>query len=109
LYAYPANLQQPDPFQRDLKIDLLSEIRQNPRILSDYGSCLLAMGLREDLENFTRTHRYNNKKQDAQQDERNQQLLVEICRKMEQSEEIVNDRRRINSKVISAVVLFIAQ
>jgi len=28
---------------KDLKIDLLSEIRQNPRILSDYGSCLLAM------------------------------------------------------------------
>ena len=53
------------------------------------------MNLREDLEGFTRT--------------RNQQLITEICHKMEQSEEIINDRRRISSKVISAVVLFIAQ
>lgn len=53
------------------------------------------MNLREDLENYART--------------RNQQLIPEICRKMEQSEEIVNGRRRINSNVISAVVLHLAE
>jgi len=52
------------------------------------------MNLREDLENLTRS--------------RYPQLITEICYKMEQSEEIVNGRRRISSNVISAVVLFIA-
>jgi CCR4-NOT transcription complex subunit 1 len=52
------------------------------------------MNLREDLENYSRT--------------RNQALIHEICRKMEGSEEIVNGRRRINSNVISAVVLHLA-
>ena len=94
LSAYPANIQQPDPFRKDLKIDLLSEIKQNPRILSNYDNYLSLMNLREDLENYTRT--------------RNPQLITEICHKMEQSEEIVNGRRKINSNVISAVVLFIA-
>ena len=50
--------------------------------------------LREDLDNYTRT--------------RNPRLIIDICQKMEQSEEIVNGRRRINSNVISAVALFIA-
>jgi hypothetical protein len=34
--------------------------------------------------------------------------LTEICRKIEFSDEIVNGRRKINSYVVSAVVLFIA-
>lgn len=65
-----------------------------PRILSNYDNYLSLMGLREDLEIYTRT--------------RDQSLISEICRKMEQSEEIVNGRRRMNSNVIGAVVLFIA-
>ena len=94
LSAYPANIMQPDPFRKDLKIDLLVEIKQNPRILSNYDNYLSLMNLREDLENYTRT--------------RNQNLITDICRKMEQSEEITNGRRKINQNVISAVVLFIA-
>lgn len=94
LAAYPSQIQQPDPFCKSLKIDLLTEIKQSPRILSNYGNYLSLMNLREDLETYTRT--------------RNQQLIADICHKMEQSEETVNGRRRINSNVISAVVLFIA-
>ena len=94
LAAYPSNIQQPDPFSKNLKIDLLTEIEQVPRILSNYDNYLSLMGLREDLEIYTRT--------------RDQSLIGEICRKMEQSEEIVNGRRRMNSNVIGAVVLFIA-
>ena len=52
------------------------------------------MNLRDDLDNYLRT--------------RNPQIINEICRKMEQSEEIVNGRRKINSYVISAVVLYLA-
>lgn len=52
------------------------------------------MNLREDLENYVRT--------------RNSRLIGEIIKKMEQSVEIVNGVRRINSNVISAVVLYLA-
>ena len=52
------------------------------------------MGLKDDLENYTRT--------------KNQALISEIFMKMEQSEELTNGLRRINSNVIGAVVLFIA-
>jgi len=55
LYSYPANIQQPDPFLKHLKIDKLSEIKQNPRILSNYDNYLSLMNLREDLDNYTRT------------------------------------------------------
>jgi hypothetical protein len=52
------------------------------------------MNLREDLENYFRSKKPN--------------LISQICNKMMQSEEIVNGRRKINSNVINAVVLFIA-
>ena len=52
------------------------------------------MDLREDLENYFRTKK--------------PQLINIICDKMMQSEEIINGRRKINSNVINAVVLFIA-
>lgn len=51
------------------------------------------MNLREDLEKYFRT------KSDG--------LIGTICDKMMQSEEIINGRRKINSNIINAVVLFI--
>eukprot|EP00355_Strombidium_rassoulzadegani_P002811 CAMPEP_0168610444 /NCGR_PEP_ID=MMETSP0449_2-20121227/1789_1 /TAXON_ID=1082188 /ORGANISM="Strombidium rassoulzadegani, Strain ras09" /LENGTH=179 /DNA_ID=CAMNT_0008650747 /DNA_START=14 /DNA_END=553 /DNA_ORIENTATION=+ len=53
------------------------------------------MSLQQDLENYANT--------------RNPEVINDICRKMEQSEEVVNGRRRINSNVISAVVLYLAK
>jgi hypothetical protein len=52
------------------------------------------MDLREDLENYFRT--------------KNQILISRLCDKMMQSEEVINGRRKINSSVINAVVLFVA-
>ena len=52
------------------------------------------MNLKEDLENYFKT--------------KNVKLINVICDKMMQSEEIINGRRKINSSVINAVVLFIA-
>ena len=94
LSACPSQIQEPDPFHEDLKIDLLTEIQQNPRILSNYDNYLSLMNIREDLDNYSRT--------------RNPQIINEVCRKMEKSEEIVNGRHKINSYVISAVVLYLA-
>lgn len=58
LQACPANIPQPDPFLKHLKIDKLSEIKQNPRILSNYDNYLQLMNLRDDLENLTRTRNH---------------------------------------------------
>lgn len=52
------------------------------------------MNLREDLESYFRTKKAL--------------LINTICEKMMQIEEIINGRRKINSNVINAVVLFIA-
>ena len=51
------------------------------------------MNLREDLEKYFRTKSSN--------------LIQVICDKLMQSEEILNGRRKINSNIINAVVLFI--
>ncbi|RCH97016.1 hypothetical protein CU098_002737, partial [Rhizopus stolonifer] len=40
LSAFPRNMRLPDPFTPNLKIDLLPEIHQSPRVLSDYTTVL---------------------------------------------------------------------
>ena len=94
LSAFPNGIQPPNPFTRNLKVDLLQEVKFCPRILSNYDNYLALMNLKEDLENYFRT--------------KNIKLINVICDKMMQSEEIINGRRKINSNVINAVVLFIA-
>jgi len=83
LFAHPKNIQQPDPFLKHLKIDKLIEIKQNPRILSNYENFLAFMNLKDDLESLKRNSR-------------NVQLIQQICFKMEQAEVVVNGKRRIN-------------
>jgi hypothetical protein len=94
LSAFPLNIMPPNPLARNLKVDLLQEVKCTPRILSNYDNYLSLMNLREDLESYFRT--------------RKPILINTICEKMMQSEEIINGRRKINSNVINAVVLFIA-
>jgi CCR4-NOT transcription complex subunit 1 len=53
------------------------------------------MNLKDDLDTLMRTNNHH-------------PVLQEICYKMEQSEEIINGRRRTSSNVISAVILYIA-
>lgn len=94
LSAYPQHIQPPNPFQRQLKVDLLAEVQSQPRILSNYENYLQIMNLREDLESYIRT--------------KNSALISAICEKMMSSEEIINGKKKINGNVINAVVLFIA-
>ncbi len=42
LSAFPRNMRPPDPFTPNLKVDLLPEINQSPRILSKYTAALAA-------------------------------------------------------------------
>ena len=90
----PPGITTPNPFQKSLKVDLLSEVALQPRIISNYENYLQFMNLREDLETFVRT--------------KNPQLINTICEKMMQSQEVVLGRSKVHSSVINAVVLFIA-
>mmetsp|Transcript_11999 Transcript_11999/g.18536 ORF Transcript_11999/g.18536 Transcript_11999/m.18536 type:complete len:108 (-) Transcript_11999:547-870(-) len=94
LSACPKGVNDPNPFFQDLKVDLLEEIKLEPRILANYESVLIENGLKDLFE------QYNTSKNESQ-------IVDEICRKMEQGEE-GGKAQRHNSSVISAVVLYLA-
>ncbi len=94
LSAFPKIIQPPNPFGRNLKVDLLQEVKTQPRILANPDNYLSLMNIKEDLENYFRVKKV--------------QLITQICDKMMNSEELVGSKRRINSNVINAIVLFIA-
>lgn len=52
LSAFPRNMRLPDPFTPNLKVDLLPEINQAPRILSDYTGPLVARDLKKDTDAY---------------------------------------------------------
>lgn len=52
LSAFPRSMRLPDPFTPNLKVDLLPEISQHPRILSNIVASLAPNGLRQELDNF---------------------------------------------------------
>lgn len=52
LSAFPRNMRLPDPFTPNLKVDLLPEINQPPRILSSYVSTLVQGNLKQDIDEF---------------------------------------------------------
>ncbi|KAF9919746.1 hypothetical protein BGZ67_001845, partial [Mortierella alpina] len=54
LSAFPRNMRLPDPFTPNLKVDLLAEIHQPPRVLSDYTTSL-SVNFRRDLDTYLRT------------------------------------------------------
>jgi len=52
LSAFPRNMRLPDPFTPNLKVDMLPEISQPPRILSPITSPLISSGLLGDLDSY---------------------------------------------------------
>merc|ERR1711896_126550 len=52
LSAFPRNMRLPDPFTPNLKVDLLPEISQSPRILSKYTTTLSHNNLKADVDTF---------------------------------------------------------
>ncbi|KAG0365781.1 CCR4-Not complex component, Not1-domain-containing protein [Gamsiella multidivaricata] len=57
LSAFPRNMRLPDPFTPNLKVDLLPEIHQPPRVLSDYTSSL-SVSLKRDVDMYLRTREH---------------------------------------------------
>ena len=55
LSAFPRAMRLPDPFTQNLKVDMLPEISQPPRILSNVMASLAANGLRQKLDAFLET------------------------------------------------------
>mmetsp|Transcript_11818 Transcript_11818/g.28865 ORF Transcript_11818/g.28865 Transcript_11818/m.28865 type:complete len:543 (+) Transcript_11818:3-1631(+) len=52
LSAFPRNMRLPDPFMPNLKVDLLPEITQPPRLLSSVSAALDSAGLRPDVDSY---------------------------------------------------------
>src|SRR6185503_12895751 len=56
LSAFPRNMRLPDPFTPNLKVDLLPEINQSPRILSNYVVILnSAHNLKTEIDTYLKT------------------------------------------------------
>ncbi|KAI8097006.1 CCR4-Not complex component, Not1-domain-containing protein [Halteromyces radiatus] len=52
LSAFPRNMRLPDPFTPNLKVDLLPEIKQSPRILSDYEAPLEQHHFKKEIRRY---------------------------------------------------------
>ncbi|XP_058081509.1 uncharacterized protein LOC131229536 isoform X2 [Magnolia sinica] len=52
LSAFPRNMRLPDPSTPNLKIDLLAEISQSPRILSEVDGALKAKQIKADIDEY---------------------------------------------------------
>ncbi|XP_015889443.2 uncharacterized protein LOC107424219 isoform X1 [Ziziphus jujuba] len=52
LSAFPRNMRLPDPSTPNLKIDLLAEISQSPRILSEVDAALKAKQMKADVDEY---------------------------------------------------------
>lgn len=52
LSAFPRNMRLPDPFTPNLKVDLLPEINQPPRILSAFNPALMANNFQHEIDNY---------------------------------------------------------
>jgi CCR4-NOT transcription complex subunit 1 len=59
LSAFPRSMRLPDPFTPNLKVDLLPEIGQPPRILSNFTTALVNINLRSDLDKYLQTRTNN--------------------------------------------------
>jgi len=55
LSAFPRSMRLPDPFTPNLKVDLLPEIAQAPRILPNYTKCLQTNNVKQGIDTYLKT------------------------------------------------------
>eukprot|EP00252_Welwitschia_mirabilis_P002749 TRINITY_DN12719_c0_g2_i1.p1 TRINITY_DN12719_c0_g2~~TRINITY_DN12719_c0_g2_i1.p1 ORF type:complete len:2025 (+),score=405.51 TRINITY_DN12719_c0_g2_i1:577-6075(+) len=55
LSAFPRNMRLPDPFTPNLKVDLLPDISQSPRILPEVDAALKAKQLKAEVDEYLKT------------------------------------------------------
>lgn len=92
LSAFPRQMKLPDPFTPNLKVDLLPEISQSPRILSKFGTTLNNNNLKSDIDTYLKTRP-------------NPSFLNELLPKL--MEDSPNGGRRFCAPMINALVLHV--
>jgi len=55
LSAFPRNMRLPDPFTPNLKVDLLPDITQAPRILANFNSLIQPTSFKKELDSYIKT------------------------------------------------------
>ena len=90
LSAFPRAMRLPDPFTPDLKVDLLPEISQAPRILSDFTSALRHRNVKQDLDMYIQS--------------RNAAVLSKLTQKLLSDD---SSSSRYNIRVMNALVLYV--
>jgi len=55
LSGFPRNMRLPDPFTPNLKVDSLPEIQEEPVVLGDYASVIVAKGFKDSLDSYLAT------------------------------------------------------
>jgi len=98
LSAFPRSMRLPDPFTPNLKVDLLPEIKERPKILSDFTRALGA--LKQPLDTFLRTGR----PQDWHHTLPSQLRLVDVS-----DAEIKRRGTSYNVTLINSLVLYIGR
>jgi CCR4-NOT transcription complex subunit 1 len=95
LSAFPRSMKLPDPFTPNLKVDLLPEIKESPRILSNFTKAIAEAGIKNELEAFLKAPREN------------AQFLLTLGDKFQLApQEAAIRGTRYNVSLINAVVLY---
>ncbi|KAI7825698.1 CCR4-Not complex component, Not1-domain-containing protein [Gamsiella multidivaricata] len=96
LSAFPRNMRLPDPFTPNLKVDLLAEIHQPPRVLSDYTVNLPVM-FRRDLDAYLQ-----NREQAAVLENVGEALTADS-----NGQDLIAGGSKYNVPMINALVLYV--
>lgn len=96
LSAFPRNMRLPDPFTPNLKVDLLPEISQSPRILSDVDFALKNKQIKSEIDDYLKTRQPLS-------------LLLSDLRQrlMLPQQESISAGTRYNVPLINALVLYV--
>ncbi|KAK7277081.1 hypothetical protein RIF29_18231 [Crotalaria pallida] len=96
LSAFPRSMRLPDPSTPNLKIDLLQEITQSPRILSEVDAALKAKQMKADVDEYLKTRQQSST------------FLSELKEKLLLSpNEAASAGTRYNVPLINSLVLYV--
>ncbi|MCD9638073.1 CCR4-NOT transcription complex subunit 1, partial [Datura stramonium] len=96
LSAFPRNMRLPDPSTPNLKIDLLAEISQSPRILSEVDAALKSKQMKGDVDEYLKTRQQGSP------------FLTELKQKLLLSpSEAAKAGTRYNVPLINSLVLYV--
>ncbi|KAM1140419.1 hypothetical protein ACFX19_041194 [Malus domestica] len=96
LSAFPRNMRLPDPSTPNLKIDLLAEISQSPRILSEVDAALKAKQMKADVDEYLKTRQQGSS------------FLTELKQKLLLlPSEVASAGTRYNVPLINSLVLYV--